>query len=155
MKLAIAAAVALLAFAGTAQAGGDSNQKLCAKSWSSVQSESGGSFSSISECASSRGVFAPILSSSPAAVTAGERFTLTATGFHADAHSTVSFAITGQSPYSSYVPYYPTDANGSFVITFVFAECRKTDTGNEVSVDLTLTFTDSFGVHASTRVTLC
>ncbi len=147
MKLVIAAAVALLAFAGTAQAGGDSNQKLCAKSWSSVQSESGGSFSSISECASSRGVFAPILSSSPAAVTFGERVELSGSGFHPLSDMTMSIAVTGQAPY--FVTRNGTTlGDGSYIGAVVWQGCSGT-------YDVTVTITDSFGVHASTRVTLC
>jgi hypothetical protein len=35
------------------------------------------------------------------------------------------------------------------------AECRKYLDGTDVTVDLTLAFVDSYGVHASAGMTLC
>ena len=153
IALGLTLVVLPLALSATAQGG---NPNLCIKDgWMTAQSSSGESFASQKECQKAKDVYRPTLSISPTHVVAQERFTLTATGFHPNATSTVLFAITGQAPYGSYTPFYPITADGSFSIPFVFAECRKTDTGSDVTVDLTLTFVDSFGVRASAPLTLC
>lgn len=150
---AIAVVFASLALTTTAIAG---NPNLCAKDgWASAQSASSSSFSSMKECAKAREVFRPSLEISPTHVGADEQFSLIARGFHPSTTSTVFFAIAGEAPYGSYVPFYSIEEDGSFFIPFVFAACRLTDTGQEVPVDLTITFVDSFGVHASAGLTLC
>lgn len=155
MKLVIAVVVSLLVFSVSAVATAG-NPSLCARDgWATAQSASGSSFASLPECARAREVFQPTLSINPESVGADEQFTLTATGFHADASLIVLFAITGQAPYGTYTPFYPTAANGSFSIPFVFAACRQIDTGGDVTVGLTLTLVDSYGVHASAEMTLC
>lgn len=141
-------------FAATTATAG--NPSLCARGgWATAQSASGASFASMQECAQAREVYQPTASISPAQVGAQERFTLTVSGFHANASSRIYFAITGEGPYWFYEPFYPTTAEGSFEIIFVFEACRQIDTGGDVTVDLTLTFVDSYGVHASAELTLC
>jgi hypothetical protein len=124
------------------------NARFCPTSWSTVQNGSGGSFASLAECASSREVFAPSLTISPDAVTALEPFLIVGQGFHASTTATVSIAVTGQSPYTSFDGV--TNADGSFYAIARFSGC-----GTEYPYDLTLTVTDSFGVHASAWMTLC
>ncbi len=89
------------------------------------------------------------LTVTPKRVDAGETFTLSARGFSPNASVIVWFAITGQDPYGSYSPLYPTTAAGTFSIPFTFEQCGSGST------DLTLTLMDSFGVSASARLTLC
>ena len=56
--LVLALAVLTLTLSATAQAG---NQRLCAKTWQTLQSGSGESFSSLADCARAGNVFAPIV----------------------------------------------------------------------------------------------
>ena len=153
-KIALALTLALpLTLSATAQAG---NPNLCARDgWVTAQSSSGQAFASMKDCAKAREVFQPTASISPTHVVADEPFWLTVTGFHPNASTTIYFAITGEAPYASYTPFYPTLADGSFSIPFVYAACRQIDTGGDVTVDLTFTLVDSFGVHASAPLTLC
>jgi hypothetical protein len=82
MKRPLLLLCAFALFAETAVAD-NGNARLCAKNWATVQNGSGGSFSSLAECASSRSVFQPSLTISPSAVIAGQTFVETGTGFHA------------------------------------------------------------------------
>lgn len=153
MKALLVITLSALALAVPAQAGSPS---LCVKDgWATAQSDSGVSFASMKECAKAKSVFSPSLTISPTHVGANERFTLTASGFHANAAVTVYFAITGEAPYASSAMALQTSADGSWTVPFVYAACRQIDTGGDVTVDLTLTLTDSFGVHASASLTLC
>lgn len=150
MKLFVAVIYSTIAFLALASVATGGNPSLCARDgWTSAQSSSGQSFTSIQDCAKAREVFQPTASISPTAVGADEQFRLNATGFHANASVVVYFAITGQAPYGTYVPFNPTSADGTFTIPFVFLTC-----GNSPD-DLTLTLVDSYGVHASARMTLC
>jgi hypothetical protein len=149
MKHLIVPVLAAFVLAITAQASAG-NPNLCSQNgWATAQAASGTSFVSMKECAKAREVFQPSLSISPTHVGAGEQFTLIGRGFHPSTSTIVSFAITGQTPYAYYIPYYGTFEDGSFTIPFVFAAC-----GNSPD-DLTITLIDSFGVHASARLTLC
>lgn len=147
LKFTGALILSALICASTAIAGGNANQQLCAKNWPSVQSGSGGSFTSLKQCASSKDVFAPSLVSSTSAVGAGQVFVVTGQGFHPVMDATFAFSAYGQPPYYS-VPGI-TNADGSFIGIVAFTAC-----GAE-SVLVTITVTDASGVHASTAVTLC
>jgi hypothetical protein len=147
MKFVFAAIITALALAATATAGAGS-ANLCAKNgWATAQTGSGGSFASMSECARSKEVFAPTLTSSASTVTAGQVFTLTGAGFHAASLATLAIAVTGQAPYYTFTS--TTDAGGNYFVPLAFTGCATT------SVGLTLTVTDGAGVHASVAVTLC
>lgn len=97
----------------------------------------------------------PKLSITPKRVDAEERFTLNARGFNPNASVIVLFAIAGEEPYGTYTPPLPTTAEGTYSIPFVFAQCRQQDTGGDVTVDLTITLVDSFGVQDSAPLVLC
>jgi hypothetical protein len=147
MKLFTAALLALLAFSVTGVATAD-NPSLCAKGgWATAQSATGGSFASMTECTRAREVFRPTLTA-PAAVTAGETFIAQGVGFHPSTSATFSIAVTGQNPY--YSVGAQTNADGTFIGIITFSGC-----GSAPPYDLTLTVTDSYGVHASAQMTLC
>jgi hypothetical protein len=139
-------AVAYLATAAVAVAG---NPSLCARDgWTTAQSSSGQSFTSLKDCATARDVYQPTLSINPTAVGANQRFTVTALGFHSSAQATLYVAVTGSPPYFNLSG--ATDASGNVVVTTQFTGC-----GAQFPYDITLTFVDSSGVHASARLTLC
>jgi hypothetical protein len=133
--VSIAAAVAVVSALSTnaqaesyhGQLGGNAQQQLCATQWQTVQSGSGGSFSSLRECASSRGVYTPSL-----AVSSTQIF---AYGFHAfDAIEITLNGVTNR---------FGTDADGfsfTWFYTFPAPACG------------TITAVDDHGVHASLDV---
>jgi hypothetical protein len=146
VALALTLAFLPLTLSPTAQAG---NPSLCARDgWTTAQSSTGGAFASLPECAQAREVYQPSLSIDPDAVGALETTIVTGQGFHASDTGTLSIAVTGQDPYFS----FPLVGNedGSFIIIMRFTGC-----GFAPPYDLTLTLTDSFGVHASAQMTLC
>lgn len=149
IALVLTFAVLMLALSATAMAD-NSNTKLCAKNWQTVQNSTGGSFSSLAECAGSRGVFAPSVTITPSAVTAGQLFLVSGAGFHASTSATLTFAVTGQAPYYSVQGITNADGSLLFIFSSGFSGC-----GVAPPYDLTLTVTDSFGVHASAQMTLC
>jgi hypothetical protein len=147
----IAATLAVLALAVSATALADNGDaRLCAKNWQTVQNGTGGSFASLAECARSQDVWAPSLTISPSVVTAGQLFIVSGTGFHPSTTGTLYFAVTGQEPYFS--TGVVTNTDGSVIVIFSqgFSGC-----GSAPPYDLTLTVTDSYGVHASAQMTLC
>lgn len=147
MRFVLLTLTLALALTATATAGAGS-ANLCAKNgWATAQTGSGGSFGSMAECARSKDVFAPALTSSASAVTAGQTFTLTGAGFHAASTATLAIAVTGQTPYYTFTS--TTDAAGNYFVPVAFTACAAT------SVGLTLTVTDGAGVHASVPITLC
>lgn len=147
MRFVLLTITLALALTATATAGAGS-ANLCAKGgWATAQTDSGGSFGSMAECAKAKDVFAPTLVSSAGAVQASEVFTLTGAGFHAASAATMTIAVTGQAPYYSFTS--TTDAGGNYFLPISFTGCAPT------SVSLTLTVTDGAGVHASVSLTLC
>ncbi len=125
------------------------NTSACGKSWAQAQNGSGGAFSSRSDCVRSKDVYLPTLTVTPTAVVAGQAFLVSGTGFHPSTSSTLSFAVMGQPPYFS-TPGV-TNADGSSIfLSLGFSGC-----GASPPYDLTLTVTDSFGVHASAALRLC
>jgi hypothetical protein len=95
-----------------------SNARLCAKNWetrsgpfstSVLQTETGGSFSSIADCARSHGVFAPSLSI--------EDETLHATGFHPNESALVLIGGFSQPQEIPYAFNITTDSEGAAVIS--------------------------------------
>ena len=121
--------------------------------WPVLQGASGETFSSLAECARYAGrggtLYKPMISVSPTSGTAGDRFDFTGSGFHGLSPMTMSVAVTGQPPYFV-VPNGVTLADGTYAGAVVFEGC-----GAAFHTDITFTFTDSFGVHASTHITLC
>lgn len=148
-RVYIAAIIGAFVLTATAQAG-EGSASLCAKGgWATAQSGSGGSFASMHECVKAQEVYAPTLSIDPVAVTAGQIFTVSGSGFHRDAQdmsATLSFAVTAQSPY--FFLGVSLKADGTFLTYVSFSSCGSFP-------DLTLTLTDPFGVHASARIQLC
>ena len=146
IALALTLAVLPLTLSATAQAG---NPSLCKQeSWRTAQSSTGGTFASLPECAKAHDVYAPTLMVEPQAVTAEQTFTVDGAGFHASTGATLAIAVTGQPPYYT-APIF-TAADGSFSVSTYFTGC-----GTSPPYELTVTVTDSYGVHASARMTLC
>lgn len=143
MKALLVAALAALALSVTATAG---NGSICRNG---AQTGDGTAFSSIKECQKADEVFRPSLTIEPSHVSAGERFTLTASGFHVNAAVIVYFALAGQAAYGSYAPGTRTAADGSFSIPFVFEQCGAD------SVTLDIILVDEYGVYASAPLILC
>jgi hypothetical protein len=138
--LVVTFAAVSLALSATAL-GDNRNARLCTSDWQQLQSESGGSFASLADCASSHGVFEPSVTvthpSEQVIIIEGE-------GFHAS--TTIVFVIGLDHPVQAF--FGVTDPNGGFVLTLPFSGCFDPT----VHFDLTVTVTDSFGVHASARL---
>jgi hypothetical protein len=135
------AAVLLLTLSATVQAG---NQRLCARTWQTLQSGSGESFSSLADCASSSDVWAPIVT---IARPAANQIVISGRGFHAS--TTIVFALFTNVPIQTFTG--ATDADGGFVLQLPFSGC--TDPTEQFG--LRAVVTDSFGVHASAQIPLC
>jgi hypothetical protein len=135
-----------------ARGGNSASAKLCQKGgWATLQSSTGGTFTSEDECVSygAKGgeLFKPSLVAVPTEVVEGQGIDLTASGFHPSTSATLDIVLFGG---GSITLGATTDATGarSFTSVFTSGACANGITGAE------FTFTDSFGVHASTVVTL-
>jgi hypothetical protein len=151
----IVAAATALVLAASTQAN-NSNARLCAKdwdtlqqittfgplSWPTLQNGTGGSFSSLARCARSHDVWAPSISLQD------DGTTLLATGFHPNERAAVDLGFVG----SSEIPYFyldTTDSEGALVIPppAGYVACPGT-------VHYALVF-DADGVHAGTSFSYC
>ena len=142
---------------GPALAGGGNSSaaKLCQKGgWQAVQTGAGGTFTSEEACVSAgaRGValFKPSVTVSPTHVPEGVSSSVTATGFHPSSSGDVTIHVL---PAGGTVTLLgiPTNSAGAlpvFTTTFTAGACANGATGAEIS------FTDVFGLHASTILTL-
>jgi len=139
----------VLVLAVTAQAGAGSAELCTHGGWVIAQSGSGEAFASLKECVQAKEVFRPSLTITPDAVDALEVFVVSGEGFHKnqqDEPAVLSFAITGSEPWLRLG--VGLKADGTFSHPAQFSGCGSVS-------DLTLTLTDSSGVHASARLTLC
>jgi hypothetical protein len=150
------ALTATLGFAtgALAKGGNSANAKKCQQGgWQTAQTNEGTSFSSEDDCISygAHGgvVFKPSLVAVPDTVGEEEDSVLTASGFHPSTTAEVHIQVIGGQGGSITLPA-TTDASGSrqFFDTFPATACDDGVTAAEI------TFTDSFGVHASTTVHL-
>lgn len=151
MRLAIAGAVSLLVLFTSAVVSAG-NPSLCRDGgWATSQSGDGSSFSSQAECIRSNEVFRPTLTLSRTHVQDFDPFQVTGVGFHTkqeDESATLSFSATGSEPYLHIGVGLKRD--GTFQHVMQFGPCAP-----GVSYDLTITLTDSSGVHASAQIILC
>lgn len=141
IALVLVSIFALTAALFVAGAAGANNASLCAKQWSEVQNGSGGSFSSLPACASSRDIYNPVLSV-PASGQVGEILTITGQGFHPS--QSVVLSVVGE--INSTQITLATDTSGNFSESLRFNECWG---------DVTFTVTDASGVHASGVMIFC
>jgi hypothetical protein len=148
----------LAAGAALASGGNSGSAKICQKGgWASSALQNGSgqplTFSSEDECVSygAHGgeLFKPSLVAVPSHAGEEEGSTVTASGFHPSTTASLTNLTLGDGGGSITLPA-TTDASGSRVFSQAFTSgaCALGITGAQ------LTFTDSFGVHASTIITL-
>jgi hypothetical protein len=138
-----------------ARGGNSTNAKLCQKGgWETLQSGTGGTFTSEDACVSygaqGGSLFNPSVTVDPTHV--GEEVTsfVTVVGFHPSSSGDLTIHVLPAGGTMSFLGI-PTNATGGlpvFTTGFTAGACTNGVTGAEI------TFTDVFGVHASTIVTL-
>ena len=153
------AVLALFVATGAALAGGGNSAvaKMCQKGgWENIQTGTGSPlvFADQDECVAfgARGgvMFAPKLTADPTHVPINTDSIVTGTGFHPNSTGDMHVQVLGGGGGSITLLGLPTSATGGIVFptTFTDAACANGVTGSE------FTFTDAFGLHASTTVTL-
>ena len=143
---------------GPALAGGGNSSaaKLCQKGgWQAVQTGTGGTFTSEEACVSAgaHGValFKPSVTVSPTHVPEGVSSSVTVTGFHPSSSGDLTIHVLPAGGTLTFLAI-PTNSAGALppgiTATFTAGACANGVTGAEIS------FTDVFGLHASTILTL-
>jgi hypothetical protein len=138
-----------------ARGGNSTNAKLCQKGgWETLQSGTGGTFTSEDACVSygaqGGSLFNPSVTLDPTHV--GEEVTsfVTVVGFHPSSSGDLTIHVLPAGGTVSFLAI-PTNTTGGlpvFTTGFTAGACTNGVTGAEI------TFTDVFGVHASTILTL-
>ena len=138
-----------------ARGGNSASAKLCQKGgWATLQSSTGGTFTSEDACVSygaqGGSLFKPSVTVDPTHVGEGVNSSVTVVGFHPSSSGDLTVHVLPAGGTVTFLAI-PTNATGGlpvFSTGFTAGACTSGVTGAEI------TFTDVFGVHASTILTL-
>ncbi len=138
--------------AGAAAGRGANVQRCLGSGWQSLQTSTGGTFTSQTACITYAGrggqLFAPTLTADPASAGVPATITITGTGFHPNSAGHFTLTLFGVQIGSTTVT---TDANGGFTgPVIVEGECSP----QPITLTYGVSYTDAEGVHASTTFTI-
>jgi hypothetical protein len=140
--------------AGAANGGNSANARACQRGgWQHLQTETGGTFRNQGDCVSHAAnggqIFNPTVTVDPDVVTFAEFFLVSVRGFHPNSQGHTLLGFTGQPPLGDFPDV--TDPTGGFDHGLNWVGfCANP----AASFEMTISFTDGFGVTASTTQTL-